>query len=304
MKQRLLADIPYFVEIAKHKSFSKASEVLDVSISTLSRRISSLEQEMGVQLFTRTTRNVELTEAGDRLFKGGQYLMTELDLISENVLAEQFGHTGSIRVSLSAEVYYMYLRGVFTAFAKQHPGIKMHIKFGSQWEDIMKTPVDIAIRAGELPDSELIMRKIGSITPALYASPKLLEKYPTPKEPKDLLDIPFITTSASEGHEYAAKIFKDSRQDYVNITNSIHEVNSLGLSMDFVLAGLGASGMVPHIAQPLVDKGELVRLLPDWEIQSFDVNAVMPPGKRPKRVSLFVDFLAKYFKERNIESGA
>jgi DNA-binding transcriptional LysR family regulator len=288
--KRLLLNLPYFVEIARRKSFSRAAGTLNVPVSTLSRRMQALEDELGLKLLRRSTRLVEVTEAGQRLLEKSEYLLEELEGIRENLIAEQRSPSGKVRVSMTPDAYYLFLRGVFASFTRQYPEIEMQVYLSERWVDLAAGPVDLDIRGGEPPDSGLVCRRLTTVYPAIYASPKLLEKFPPPREPRDLKNIPFIFYTRR--NRDSIDLQKADRTETIPV-RAAHTVNSLYLSMEFALDGQGAAMMVPAVAEKYVEKGRLIRLVPEWRALGVDLNVVMAPGRLPNRVRLFVEHLVK-----------
>lgn len=125
----LLRDIPLFVEVAKHKSFTLAAEKLDMYISTLSRRIASLEESLKVTLFLRSTRHVELTDSGRVLYERYRYLLSEVENVRDEVIHNMTQPVGPVRIAVPADIFHTYMRGTLRDFAKKWPGIHLSVRF-------------------------------------------------------------------------------------------------------------------------------------------------------------------------------
>lgn len=288
----LLRDMPLFVEVAKHKSFTKAAENLDMYISTLSRRIALLEEELGVPLFLRSTRHVELTENGRMLYERCRYILAETETIYDEVIQNMTRPSGPVRIAVSPDVYHTYMWGISGEFAKQCPNIHLQVTFMQRWVDLLAEPYDLDIRVGPLPNSELKARKLISMQPALYASPKLLEKHPAPQTPKDLRHIPCIGFSDRDN---IWKIRKEKQTETVTV-QTVHTVNSISLCLEMVQAGIGLSWLVPPVLKhPALATNELVTVLPGWTIPGIDLYVVMANNQLPHRVRLFLDYLIAHF---------
>ena len=288
-----LRDMPFFVEVAKQKSFSKAAENLDMYTSTLSRRIAALEKDMGVPLFLRNTRNVELTESGKVLMERCEFILAETEHAREAVVGNMTGLEGPVRVSMFEYSYYGAMRGVFSRFAVQWPGIQLRIHFNKNPVDLMVEPYDIDFRNGPLADSSLKARKALYIEPCLYASPKFLESYPAPKKPEDLRGIPCICLDRA-GMGTVWPMEKGKQRINVPVC-AAHIFGSVALCHEFALAGLGVAMLRNHLANEDVRNGRLVRVLPDWTGPRHDMYMVMAPGQTPRRVRVLVDYLADFF---------
>lgn len=295
---RLLRDMPYFIEVARNKSFTTAAELLSVPISTLSRRIAALEKELGVQLLNRNTRNVELTESGKTFFDSCDFIMTEVGNARERLMQEVKSPVGRVRLSLNGDVFHSYMRGVLSDFAVQYPDIELNVQFTNRWVDLLTEPFDIEVRAGPgpLPDSGLIARRLTTLYPGVYVSSKLMEFYPMPQTPQDLKKLPCVTFTK---HGNLWNLYKDGHEEKVSV-NSVHSVNSMGLVVEFLLAGLGAAFLAPPMTEKLEKTGEVIRLLPDWNGPDVNISLVTASTQLPLRVRLLADYLFRHFSHLRI----
>ena len=289
--EKIFRDIPLFVEAAKQGSFTLAAEALDIPLPTVSRRIASMEKTLGIPLFYRKTRKIELSEYGQTLYERYRYVVDEADAALDELLSDIKQPRGPVRFSVHPEVYHLYMAGVVNGFAAQWPGIQLTGQFSARWVDLYTEPFDLDIRTGQLPDSDLVVRKLVTLTPRLYASPKLMRHHPLPETPEDLTNLPCIAPIRDDS---AWPLSKGKVIKTISIRPA-HRVDSILLSLELALAGAGVAWAVPHVAEPHVEQGELVRILPDWTVSRFDINAVMSSNRVSKRVRLFVDYLVEHF---------
>ena len=287
----LLSNLPFFVEVARQKSFTLAADALDMPISTLSRRISAMEKELGVRLFRRNTRKVELTEGGADFFERCNYILGAMESARDSLMRDMKQPSGPVRLAMPMDVYHAFLEGVFSDFALQYPDIRMEVTFTNRWVDLMTEPFDLDIRVGELPDSNLRARRLYSVTHGVYASPKLLEFYPEPQVPEDLKKMPCIGMHVSSG---GWELNRDGEERRIPL-NFIHYLNGGGLMAEFLLAGIGASLAPPSMMKAFEKYNMVKRLLPEWTGPVTDLHLVMPEGQLPHRVRLFADYLAAHF---------
>ena len=181
--RNFLNDIPLFVEIARHKSFSKASDVLAIGISTLSRRIRLLEKQMGVLLFYRDTRNVELTPTGMLLFDQCEYILNEATQAYESVVTNMREPSGMIRIGMFSDSYNVNLKNALSSFIALWPDIQMNVAFIEQSVDMRTDPFDVAFLIDSAIAPPLVARRLFTIEPYLYASPEFLKRFPIPSIP-------------------------------------------------------------------------------------------------------------------------
>jgi len=292
--QKVLSDLPLFVEVAKWKSFTRAAETLDMPLPTLSRRIAGLETSLGIQLFRRNKRKVELTEAGESFFERCDFVVAEARGALENLLGEQRNPTGRIRIALPATCYYTFMQGAFSFFAAKHPGIEMHVSFSTRWADLYSEPYDVDIRTGKLPDSDLIVRRLYTIKMGVYGAKTLLERFPTPATPLDLAPLPYIHMSILPRYTLDLRRGEESASVPMRPT---HVVNAQAIGLEFLLAGQGIAAVDMNTAERYEASGEIVRLLPEWTVGEIDVSLVRASGKSTRRVQLFVEHMADYFKK-------
>ena len=294
ISEKLFRDIPLFVEAAKQGSFTLAAEALDIPLPTVSRRIAAMEKALGVPLFYRKTRKIELSEYGQALYERYRYIVDEAGAALEQLFDDLNEPRGPLRFSVHPEVYHTYMQGVVAGFSAQWPGINLIVQFSARWVDLYTEPFDLDIRAGMLPDSDLKVRKLVTLTPALYASPELLKHYPPLKSPSDLSKIPCVSPHITDKPQI---ISKEGVSETLQIRPA-HQVDNLLLSLELALAGAGVIWSVKQLAGPYVESGELVRVLPGWTLPGFDLNVVMASSRIPKRVRLFVDYLAEHFARK------
>lgn len=181
-----LNEMALFAEVAEAKGFSKAAAKLGMPQSTLSRRVGELEKQLGLQLLNRTTRRVELTEAGRRYFERVKPIMEEARRIHDELSGMLVRPYGVLRVSLPVDFSYEFLAPLLPDFAAQYPEIKLEMDVTPRKVNLSGEPFDLVIRAGEQPDSGYISTVLMHDERYLYASPSYLAKHGEPQTPQDL----------------------------------------------------------------------------------------------------------------------
>jgi len=288
----LLRDMPLFVEVAKTKSFSLAAENLDMYASTLSRRIALLEDRLGVPLFTRNTRRVELTDSGKMFFDKCRYLLSEATNMYDEVVHNMSKPVGPVRIAVPADLYHVYMWGMMGEFAKKWPDIYLSIHFMHRWVDLLAEPFDVDIRIGPLPDSDLRARKLISLTPGMFATREFFTRYPMPETPQDLKNTPCIVMPQQGTAWYMRK----GKKTIAVTVKPAHTVNSISMALEMALAGMGIAWLSPAILEhPTLNTVSLVPVLPEWTIPDIDINAVVAGNQLPYRVRLFLDYLVAHF---------
>jgi DNA-binding transcriptional LysR family regulator len=176
MSMELLNDMALFVEVVKAKGFRSAAETLGMPNSTLSRRISALEKAIGLRLLHRTTRRIELTEAGQLYFERCKRIVDEARLAHEQLGGLLAEPTGVLRASFPVDFAVTYLAPLIVEFSTRYPKLTFDFELTSRRVDLVSEPFDVAIRLGESEDSQLIARRLATLGNYLYASPGYLAR--------------------------------------------------------------------------------------------------------------------------------
>lgn len=291
MMEGFFQDIPLFVEIARHKSFSKASELLEISASTLSRRIRMLEKKMGILLFYRDTRNVELTPNGALLFERCEYILNEARYAYGSAVQNMREPSGLIRVFMYVDTYTAFMDNVLSGFLRQWPDIRMNVRFGEEFGDMRTEPYDVAFIANSPVSPSAVARRLLTIEPYLWAAPSFFERYPVPRTPEELANLPCIILDRF-GRQWP---LSNGERQITQTVHPTHTLSSARLCTEFALAGLGVAMIRKTAAAAHAKAGRLVRVLPDWEGPKHDLKLVTGPGQLPHRVRLFVDYMLNYY---------
>lgn len=182
-----LQGMELFVEVARTLSFGRAAENLAIPKSTLSRQVAELERSVGLRLLSRTTRRVELTEAGQLYFERCQRIVAEARIAHEELQNLVETPSGPLRVNMPADFGTDFLSEAFTEFSRRYPEVTFYLDLASpeHAERVFQT-CDVSIEIGDLPDSTHIARLLGVLPAHLYASPDYLARHGEPQHPDDL----------------------------------------------------------------------------------------------------------------------
>lgn len=281
-----LNDMALFVEVVKVKGFRNAGESLGIPNSTVSRRISQLEKTIGLRLLHRTTRRIELTEAGQIYYERCRRIVDEARLAHEQLGDMLTEPSGVLRVSLPVDFAVTYLAPLFAEFAALHPKLTFDFDLTPRRVNLVSEPFDVAIRMGESPDSHLIARPLTSLTPSLYASPGYLEKYGEPSTPDELNGHQCL--NITKGGIWAVK----RGQETVSITAQARFVmNSVGMIKRLAMLDQGIMLMPHEIVADDVDAGRLCPILTEWTGQPMMVYALTETRLLPAKTQTFLEFL-------------
>ena len=285
-----LHDMTLFVEVARTENFSRASRNLGVPGATLSRRIAAMEREFGVRLFDRTTRRVELTEAGRRYFERCAHLVDEARLAQEALRDGAERPSGHICVSMPVDLGVHYIGPLLPDFVRQYPGITFDLDLSPRHADLIGEHLDVALRLGTVKQENLVARRIGSIEQALFASPAYLDLRGRPAQPADLVEHECIVLRGSQGHA-TWKLQRDGEAAEVAVRGRFM-VNNLGLMRLLAERGMGIAVLAPSLVRDVVADGRLAPVLPEWTKPRLPIHAVMSSRLQPASVKALLDFLA------------
>ena len=286
----LLHDMTLFVEVARTQSFSLASRHLGVPRATLSRRIAAMEREFGVRLFDRTTRRVELTEAGQRYFERCGRLVDEARLAQEALRETAEQPSGHVRLSMPVDLGVFVIGPLLTEFARQFPAITFDIDLSPRHADLVGDHVDVAIRLGTVKDEQLVARRIGSIAQALFAAPAYLALRGTPAQPADLVEHECIVQRGAQ-RQALWRLQGDGGSAEV-VVRGRFMVNNVGLMRVLAERGIGIAVLDPTLVREPLANGGLVQVLPAWTAPRLPMHALMSSRLQPASVRALLDFLA------------
>lgn len=283
-----LKDMALFVEVVKAKGFRSAANVLDIPNSTLSRRIGELERSIGLRLLHRTTRRIELTEAGQLYFERCRRIVDEARLAHEQLGEMLAQPSGVLRASLPVDFAVTYLAPLIAEFANLYPGITFDFDLTPRRVDLVSEPFDVAIRMGESENSQLIARILATLTPYLYASPGYLERSGEPIQPAEL-----------EQHECfnilragTWTLHSGKKSAAVPVTGRF-SLNSVGMLRRLATLDLGIILLPEEIVADEVESGRLRRIMPEWHGTPQPVYAMTETRLLPAKTQRFIQFLTE-----------
>nr|WP_283099764.1 LysR family transcriptional regulator [Pseudomonas sp. MWU12-2037] len=275
-----------FVEVVKAKGFRGAAEVLGMPNSTLSRRISALEKAIGLRLLHRTTRKVEVTEAGQIYFERCKRIVDEARLAHEQLGEMLAQPSGVLRVSFPVDFAVTYLSPLIAEFAELYPGISFDFDLTSRRVDLVSEPFDVAIRIGESEDSQLIARPLITLVPYLYASPRYLEVSGEPRTPSDLERHQCLNIQKA-----GSWTLHDGVQTLSVAVGGRFMVNSVGMLRRLATLDQGIVLMNEEIIADELRNGQLCRVMPEWQGKPVTVYAVTETRLLPAKTQRFIEFL-------------
>src|SRR4051794_2501551 len=287
-----LSGIAVLAQVVESGSFVRAAEALGLSSSGVSRAISRLEARMGVRLFERTTRSLNLTDEGQRLY---DQVRPHLTGVSEAVaLASGAAHAvrGKLRVNIDAFFARVFLASRLTEFLNRYPDLSVELLSQESLGDLVADRFDLAVRFIDPPaGSSLIARRLATTRILTVASPAYIAKHGRPRHPRDVQQhkrILFRNPLSSQPFEWE---FKRGRET-VEIPVAGHLlVSEAGTMLDACVAGAGIAQILELGTQELLRSKKLINLFPEWSGERWPLYALYPSRRfQPAKLKAFLDF--------------
>lgn len=293
-----LNDFYFFAAVVEHGGFSAASRALNVPKSRLSKRVSQLEDGLGVRLLQRTTRRFVVTEAGERFYRHCQAMLSEAQAATE-AIAELGGEArGLVRISCPVSLTQSLLAPLLPGFLARHPQVHLRVLSANRAVDVVGEGFDIAIRVREKldTDAELVARAFGAKRVLLVASPAFVAEHGEPHSPRELAALPVLSMHEQEGQQ-TWELF-DSACNKTSVVVQPRLISGeFRVLIEAALQGAGIAWVPEAACVDELRSGRLRVVLPDWGLPQGTLYMVYPSrrGMLPA-VRAMVDFLAEAFE--------
>jgi DNA-binding transcriptional LysR family regulator len=288
-------DIQAFIAVVDAGSFTAAAERLGSAKSAVSRRVSALEERLGVQLLHRTTRVLNLTETGRSFYEHGTRILADLEEAEAAVQQEHGELRGTLRFALPLSFGVRHMCGPIASFSKQHPKVHFDLDLNDRRVDLIEDNFDLALRIGRLSDSSLIARRLFDVRAVVCASPNYLNLHGTPQSPDDLRDHQCLVYSNLADPNKWGFEDRDGNKGTVKVSR-VMTASSGDFLANAAAHGMGVVIQPTFIASQAIRSGKLVAVLTDYSWPISPAYAVYPPTRHLSyKVRAFIDFLAEKF---------
>ncbi|MDO6707252.1 LysR family transcriptional regulator [Photobacterium sp. 1_MG-2023] len=285
-----------FAQVVECGSFTQAAEALDITKSTISRKIADLEKDLGVRLLTRSTRNLVLTHEGETFYQSCRQLVEIASQAELEVSANQDLVRGRLNVVMPVEIGQKVFGKHINEFLKTYPLVSLHLELSNREVDLVAEGIDLYVQVGDMNDSGMVARPFHSSRRILVASPDYLTAQGEIHTPADLV-----------APHHQVKIFNAVKLAYWELEQGderVHidlpyrfRVNTITSAVSACLDGLGIAMLPEFICREHLEKGELVQILPEWKSPVVPISFVYPQRELiPNRLRLFIDFLLERFE--------
>ena len=294
-----IQSIRVFARVVEAGTFTKAAESLDLPKGTVTKLVQQLEARLKVKLLNRTTRRVTVTPDGAAYYERTSRVLNDLDDIEASMTNAQAKPSGRLRVDVGTTVAREVIIPALSDFYRRFPDIQLDLGVTDRSVDLLADNVDCVIRGGELLDQSLVARRIANVPLMAVASPAYIRAHGTPTHPEQL-DKEHTTVnyfSTRNGRPYPNEFEKDGQALEISGRYKL-SVNESNAMIAAVLAGLGVGQIAAFTALPLIARGELVQVLPDWACPTIPLHVVYPPNRHlSAKVRAFVEWAAELFAQ-------
>ncbi|MBB5713016.1 LysR substrate-binding domain-containing protein [Sphingomonas xinjiangensis] len=288
-----------FARAGSMGSYTAAARALRVSPSAVSKSVQRLEKQLGVPLFTRTTRSLTLTAEGRDLHERAVRLLRDAEEIEQAALSARSEPSGTLRIAASLPIGVHVIAPALPAFRRLHPKVSVDLRLSDRIVDIIDEGIDIAVRIGDLTDSRLLSRKLAPVALCCFASPAYLAERGTPLHPDELANHDTVILRYQSSGQPLRWPFRIGGR-VVEIVPASAITADASEALVAILAAGGGIGMgATFVTAPYVARGELVPVLAEFAVERHNVTALWPESRRANpAVRAALDMLQGTFDQR------
>lgn len=281
-----------FAQTARRRSFAAAARDLGSSPSTLAKSVARLEATLGLKLFHRTTRQVNLTPDGERLFRRCERMLAEVDDLHAEAAGARAAPAGTLRIDLPITYGRRVLLPLLARLMHEHPGLHLDLRLQDSYADLVRDGLDLAVRVGRLSDSTLVARRFDWQQLVLVASPAYLAQHGTPRRIEELAAHAAIVFRLPSSGRHRPWQLRENRRGIELQPEARTLVNDGDGMAVAAVQGLGLAQLPEYMVSDALAAGQLVELLPGCRPAAMPISAVMPSARLvPPRVKLVLDAL-------------
>ncbi len=279
------------VSVVETGSFTAAGKRLGVPLATVSRKLAELESHLGTRLLTRSTRRLDLTEAGSDYVAACKRILEDIGDAERKASGEYVTPKGELVLTAPVVFGRLHVVPVIADFLAAYPNIDVRLVLSDRNAQLLDDHIDLAVRIGTLPDSSMIAVHVGSVRQVVCASPDYLAAHGVPKKPADLSGLSCITFDVLGSATSWSFTNKASRNDSVVPVRSRLSVNTAEAALDAAIAGAGVTRVLSYQASKAVEERKLRLLLEPFEPVPVPVSLLhTAQGLLPLKTRSFIDF--------------
>jgi DNA-binding transcriptional LysR family regulator len=279
------------LSVVENGSLSAASRALHSPLPTVSRKISELEAQLGVQLLVRTSRKALITEAGENYVIAAREILGRVEEAERRASGEYVSPRGDLTITAPIVFGRLHVLPIITEFLKVFPDINIRLVMSDRSVSLADEHIDVALRISVLSENNLIATRLGTIRTCVYANPDYLRRHGQPLHPRDLENHRCIAFEGVLSNRFWT--FKDTGSEITVPVWPRLSVNTAEAAVDAAADGLGVTRVMSYQAKRAVEAGLLVPLLEDFELDASPVHLVyLSQGLMPLKLRTFLDFAA------------
>ena len=288
-------DVDAFCRVIEHGGFTAAAKAMNRPKSSVSASIAKLEEQVGARLLQRTTRRVRTTEAGELLYQDVAPLFQRLREVRVDAMALGKSVAGTLRIAAPYEFGSHHLGAIACAMLERYPDLRIDVDVEHARIDPLDRRYDIVFSMfdDDVPGTGRIARRIFALPRGVYAAPKLLQRFRSPRRPEDLAEMPALASVSDAEWSFNDA---DGTATGVPIRPRMRSSNA-DVRRQAALAGLGIARLTSTFCEDAVREGRLEQLLPGYVCAPLRVYALLPSRRQmPAKVKIFLDALGRTAK--------
>jgi DNA-binding transcriptional LysR family regulator len=291
------------VSSVEEGSLSAAARRLRIPVATLTRNVNDLEAQLGTKLLVRSTRKLELTDAGADYVVAARHILEQVDEQERRAAGEFIEPRGELVVTTPVQVARLRVLPVIDQFLAEYPEIRIRLLQSDRDVDLIDAHADVAVRIGRLRDSNLVATRVGSLRVVVVASAALFKKHGRPRVPEDLIGYPCVVFDAPNLSPWRFHDVDTGEDSAITAVPRLL-VSSPDAAVDSAIDGIGATRVLEHDAAAAIKAGKLEYILQDFEVEPLPVHIVhISRNVMPLKLRRFLDFAVPRLRERLSEFG-
>jgi len=295
-----LKSMVVFAQIVEQGSLSAAAKHIGVSRAVVSYHLKKLEQQLEIKLLNRSTRSINLTQAGQAYYQRCQIIAEQANAANKQIENIKNEPAGLLKITCPVNVGLQTIVPALNEFRQLYPKIELDVMLTDEVVNIMKEGIDLAIRGAPLADSGLQASKLATLITCLCGAPDYLLKHGRPTKPADLSQHDWVIYKLTSG---VLELRKGNRSFSVTINGSI-STNNAAARTAFVEGGHGLGRIPLYDAWPKIQAGTLERVLEDYQFNDINIYGVFPPGTaNTKKLRLLLNYLKEYLSRQRLNVG-
>jgi DNA-binding transcriptional LysR family regulator len=293
-----------FVLVAEKGGFAAAALVEGVTPVVMGRRLSALEERLGVKLMHRSTRGLRLTDMGAEFLERCRAMLRDFDELEESLSRGRRSVSGDLVVSAPAGFGRRHVAAHAPAFIARHPGIRLSLQLTDAFSDLVRDRVDLAVRIGPVTDTNVVVVKLHPNRRVVCGSPAYFARAGLPRTPEDLAGHNCLTLSAAGGQTRGWTFKRDDRVSTIRVRGTL-ACSDGELLTDWMRQGLGLGWRSTWEVQPALARGELLSVLDEYALPDYDIQALYPEQRYVSaKVQAFIEFLKEIYARPGYWDGA